>query len=186
MTKGYHSQRFPPRVNFDHRILSCHLSRREPARKEPLCKELHYYRHDDALDNRYHNSDKYQGHLHRNDHHFSHHGSNNHRQSDHHHRHLAEGAIAGVGITEMVHKFRKKRRRGMSRGLGYFAHTLGASALGAVVINEASCIQHNGLLCARNSHSCPCGLSNTCRAAEGTKKRRGRRVSHIKSAGRLN
>lgn len=92
---------------------------------------------------RSHDKDKYQGHHRRNDHHYRHHNRDNHHQDDDHHRHLAEGAIAGVGVAEMVHKYRKREGEEVSHGLGHFARTLGAGALGAVAVNEASRIRRH-------------------------------------------
>lgn len=85
--------------------------------------------------------EKYQGHQPRNDHHYGHHNRDNHHQDDHHHRHLAEGAIAGVGVAEMVHKYGKREGEEVSHGLRHLACTLGAGALGAVAVNEASRIR---------------------------------------------
>jgi hypothetical protein len=38
----------------------------------------------------------------------------------------------------MIHKHRKKEGEEVSHGFGHFAHVVGAGALGAVAVNEAS------------------------------------------------
>lgn len=138
---NYHSQKLSPSVNFDHSRGSYHPSWRETAPKEAIREEPHYYCHDLVPGHRSHDKEKYQGHRHRKDHHYRQHDHDNHWQDDHHRRHLAEGAIAGVGIAEMVHKYRKREGEEVSHGLGHFARTLGAGALGAVAVNEATRIR---------------------------------------------
>lgn len=56
----------------------------------------------------------------------------------HHGRHLAEGAIAGAGIAEVIHHHRKKEGDDVSHGLGHIVRTVGAGALGAVAAHELS------------------------------------------------
>ncbi|KAJ5267881.1 hypothetical protein N7478_010689 [Penicillium angulare] len=119
-------------VNFDHPSASYYSSKREPGPKEATREEPHYYRHDLVPGHRCHGRDKYQGRNHHNDHHYRHH------KDDRHHRHLVEGAIAGVEVAKMIHKYRRTEGEEVSHGLGHFAYTLGAGALGAVVVNEAS------------------------------------------------
>lgn len=129
------------RVNFDHPKDSYYLSRREPASKEATREAPHKYRHGFVPDYRSHNMGKYQGHRPRNDRNYGHHNLDNHHQDDHHHRHLAEGAIAGFVVAEMVHRSCQREGEEVSHGLRHLAFTLGAGALGAVAVNEASRIR---------------------------------------------
>lgn len=133
----------PSRVNFDHPKGSCYLPRREPASKGAIREAPHKYRHGFVPDHKSHDRKKYQGHRPRNDHHYDHHIGDSHHQYDRHHRHLAEGAIAGVGVAEMVHKHGKREGEEVSHGLRHLAFTLGAGALGAVAVNEASRIRRH-------------------------------------------
>ncbi|KAJ5565511.1 hypothetical protein N7513_001753 [Penicillium frequentans] len=140
---NFQSQSLSPRVNFDHSSGSYQPPRRETAPKEAIREEPHYYRHDLVPRHRSHDRENYQGHRHRKDHHYRHHDRDNHRQDDHHRRHLGEGALAGVVVAEMIHKYRKREGEKVSHGLGHFARTLGAAALGAVSVNEASRIRRH-------------------------------------------
>lgn len=136
---NYHPQSVSPRVNVEYLKGSYYPLRRQPAPKEAT-REPHHYRHDLVPGHRHHDKDKYQGPRHRNGHHHHHHNRDHRHQDDHHDRHLAEGAIAGVVIAEMVHNYRKRDGEEVSHGLGHFARTLGA---GAVVVNEASRIRRH-------------------------------------------
>ncbi|OGE57224.1 hypothetical protein PENARI_c002G04446 [Penicillium arizonense] len=135
---NYYSQRRSPRMNFDNPQSSFDPSRRERALNESNREEPHHYRRDLVPGHRSHDKDKYHGHRHRNDHHHRHRYRDDYHQDNHRHRHIAEGAIVGVGIAEMIHKHRKKEGEEVSHGFGHFAHVVGAGALGAVAVNEAS------------------------------------------------
>ncbi|KAJ5770710.1 uncharacterized protein N7511_002761 [Penicillium nucicola] len=56
----------------------------------------------------------------------------------HHRRHLAEGALVGVGAAELIRSHRKRDGEDVSDGVGRLGKTLGAGALGAVAVNAAS------------------------------------------------
>ncbi|THC92365.1 hypothetical protein EYZ11_008181 [Aspergillus tanneri] len=56
----------------------------------------------------------------------------------HHHRHMAEGALVGVGAAELLRSRRKKDGGEVSSGMGRLGRDVGAGALGAVAVNAAS------------------------------------------------
>ncbi|KAJ6109912.1 hypothetical protein N7486_002147 [Penicillium sp. IBT 16267x] len=56
----------------------------------------------------------------------------------HHRRHLAEGALVGVGAAELIRNHRKREGEEVSHGVGHALKTAGAGALGAVAVNAAS------------------------------------------------
>ncbi|OQD70151.1 hypothetical protein PENDEC_c026G04071 [Penicillium decumbens] len=55
----------------------------------------------------------------------------------HHKRHLAEGALVGVGAAELMRSRSKREGKDVSHGLSHAAKTAGAGALGAVAVNAA-------------------------------------------------
>ncbi|KAJ5788164.1 hypothetical protein N7457_003154 [Penicillium paradoxum] len=55
----------------------------------------------------------------------------------HHRRHLAEGALVGVGAAELL-RSRSKKNGEVSHGMSRIGKTVGAGALGAVAVNAAS------------------------------------------------
>ncbi|KAL4751655.1 hypothetical protein BDW72DRAFT_173087 [Aspergillus terricola var. indicus] len=57
---------------------------------------------------------------------------------DHHNRHLASGALVGVGAAELLRSRRKKDGEEVSGGLGRIGRDVGAGALGAVAVEAAS------------------------------------------------
>jgi hypothetical protein len=132
------SQSLSPRANFDHSKDFYYFSRREAAPKEAIREEPHYFCHENVSSHKSHDRGISRARSHRNDHQYRHHNRDTHNQDDHHHRHLVEGAIAGFGVAEMVHKYRSREGEEVSHGLGHFARTLGAGALGAVAVNEIS------------------------------------------------
>lgn len=58
-------------------------------------------------------------------------------ESPHHKRHLAEGALAGVGAAELIRSHHKRQGADVSHGMGHAVKTAGAGALGAVAVNAA-------------------------------------------------
>ncbi|PYI08950.1 hypothetical protein BO78DRAFT_416251 [Aspergillus sclerotiicarbonarius CBS 121057] len=58
--------------------------------------------------------------------------------SPHHRRHLAEGALAGVGAAELLRNHHKKEGEEVSGGLGRLGKDIGAGALGAVAAEAVS------------------------------------------------
>ncbi|KAE8145472.1 hypothetical protein BDV25DRAFT_164594 [Aspergillus avenaceus] len=56
----------------------------------------------------------------------------------HHRRHLAEGALAGIGAAELLRSHRKKEGDDVSNGMGRIGRDIGAGALGAIAVNAAS------------------------------------------------
>ncbi|PYH95733.1 hypothetical protein BO71DRAFT_440034 [Aspergillus ellipticus CBS 707.79] len=56
----------------------------------------------------------------------------------HHRRHLAEGALAGVGAAELLRNHRKKEGEDVSGGIGRLGRDVGAGALGAVAAEAVS------------------------------------------------
>ncbi|KAJ5267788.1 hypothetical protein N7478_001367 [Penicillium angulare] len=86
-------------------------------------------------------------HSHHHSGHSHHHGDHKHahhrdksdhrsKHDPHHGLHLAEGAVAAVGIAETVHRHREKEGEDVSHGFGHIVRTVGAGALGAVAANE--------------------------------------------------
>ncbi|KAJ5232709.1 hypothetical protein N7468_005665 [Penicillium chermesinum] len=59
----------------------------------------------------------------------------------HHRRHLAEGALVGMGAAELVRSRSKRNGKEVSHGVSHAAKTAGAGALGAVAVNAASHIR---------------------------------------------
>ncbi|RDW90839.1 DUF3824 domain-containing protein [Aspergillus mulundensis] len=57
---------------------------------------------------------------------------------DHHHRHLASGALVGVGAAEFLRSRRKKDGEEVAGGLGRIGRDVGAGALGAAAVEAAS------------------------------------------------
>ncbi|KAL4768978.1 hypothetical protein BDW60DRAFT_225415 [Aspergillus nidulans var. acristatus] len=57
---------------------------------------------------------------------------------DHHNRHLASGALVGVGAAELLRSRRKKDGEEVSGGLGRIGRDVGAGALGAAAVEAAS------------------------------------------------
>ncbi|KAL4916938.1 hypothetical protein BDW62DRAFT_211607 [Aspergillus aurantiobrunneus] len=57
---------------------------------------------------------------------------------DHHNRHLASGALVGVGAAEYLRSRRKKDGEEVSGGLGRFGRDVGAGALGVAAVEAAS------------------------------------------------
>lgn len=55
----------------------------------------------------------------------------------HHKRHLAEGALVGVGAAELLRSHSKREGKEVSHGMSHAAKTAGAGALGAVAVNAA-------------------------------------------------
>ena len=55
----------------------------------------------------------------------------------HHKRHLAEGALVGVGAAELIRSHRKRDGGEVSHGMSHAVKTAGAGALGAVAVNAA-------------------------------------------------
>ncbi|KAJ5591670.1 uncharacterized protein N7459_002039 [Penicillium hispanicum] len=55
----------------------------------------------------------------------------------HHKRHLAEGALVGVGAAELLRSHRKRDGEEVSHGMSHAMKTAGAGALGAVAVNAA-------------------------------------------------
>ncbi|KAF3392666.1 hypothetical protein F1880_008574 [Penicillium rolfsii] len=55
----------------------------------------------------------------------------------HHKRHLAEGALVGVGAAELLRSRSKREGKEVSHGLSHAVKTAGAGALGAVAVNAA-------------------------------------------------
>ncbi|KAJ5621305.1 hypothetical protein N7528_006088 [Penicillium herquei] len=60
------------------------------------------------------------------------------RDHPHHRRHLAEGALVGVGAAELLRGHRKREGEEVSHGMSHAMKTAGAGALGAVAVNAAS------------------------------------------------
>ncbi|KAL2872298.1 DUF3824 domain-containing protein [Aspergillus lucknowensis] len=56
----------------------------------------------------------------------------------HHRRHLASGALVGVGAAEFLRSRRKKEGEEVTGGLGRIGRDVGAGALGAVAVEAAS------------------------------------------------
>lgn len=56
----------------------------------------------------------------------------------HHRRHMAEGALVGVGAAELIRSHRKREGEEVSHGASHAMKTAGAGALGAVAVNAAS------------------------------------------------
>ncbi|KAL3466305.1 hypothetical protein BJX64DRAFT_284572 [Aspergillus heterothallicus] len=57
---------------------------------------------------------------------------------DHHRRHLASGALVGVGAAELIRSRSKKQGEEVSGGIGRLGRDVGAGALGAVAVEAAS------------------------------------------------
>ncbi|CEJ60924.1 hypothetical protein PMG11_09478 [Penicillium brasilianum] len=55
----------------------------------------------------------------------------------HHKRHLAEGALVGVGAAELLRSHSKREGKEVSHGMSHAVKTAGAGALGAVAVNAA-------------------------------------------------
>ncbi|KAJ5824485.1 hypothetical protein N7447_006825 [Penicillium robsamsonii] len=55
----------------------------------------------------------------------------------HHRRHMAEGALVGAGVAELI-RSNSKKDGDVSHGAGRIGKTVGAGALGAVAVNAAS------------------------------------------------
>ncbi|KAJ5151063.1 uncharacterized protein N7482_010315 [Penicillium canariense] len=55
----------------------------------------------------------------------------------HHKRHLAEGALVGVGAAELFRSHNKREGKEVSHGMSHAVKTAGAGALGAVAVNAA-------------------------------------------------
>lgn len=84
-------------------------------------------------------------------------------ESPHHRRHLAEGAIAGLGAAEIIRHHRKKEGEDTSAGIGRVGRDIGAAAVGAVgaeVISRA------------RSHHRESKSRNGSREREGRRKHR--------------
>lgn len=56
----------------------------------------------------------------------------------HHRRHMAEGALVGMGAAELVRSRSKRDGKEVSHGINHAAKTAGAGALGAVAVNAVS------------------------------------------------
>ncbi|OKP10041.1 hypothetical protein PENSUB_4506 [Penicillium subrubescens] len=58
-------------------------------------------------------------------------------EHNHHKRHLAEGALVGVGAAELLRSHSKREGKEVSHGMSHAVKTAGAGALGAVAVNAA-------------------------------------------------
>ncbi|GAB1218366.1 hypothetical protein ATERTT37_007620 [Aspergillus terreus] len=56
----------------------------------------------------------------------------------HHRRHMAEGALVGIGAAELLRNHKKKEGEDVSSGMGRVGRDVGAGALGAIAVNAAS------------------------------------------------
>ena len=65
-------------------------------------------------------------------------GSREREEHPHHRRHMAEGALVGVGAAELIRNRRKNTGDEVSGGVGRIGQDVGAGALGAVAVEAGS------------------------------------------------
>ncbi|KAJ5368866.1 uncharacterized protein N7496_008626 [Penicillium cataractarum] len=97
----------------------------------------------------------------------------------HHKRHLAEGALVGVGAAELLRSHSKREGKEVSHGMSHAVKTAGAGALGAVAVNAAGHVRDYYRSKSRSRHR-----SHSFDDHRSHRSRRSRSRSHSHSRGK--